>query len=294
MLVGTGLFWAVTGVVMSRSARRGVDFAAVRTVTGAVGAALAFAIVPDWSRAEAIPWRGLLPLAGVLAGAAALNCAGLLLVVRAMESGHNGRVWTIAQSAFAIPFVAGAILFAEPLGPARWAGAALCLGSVVLLSRLREADAPAGPRPEAGGRWALLAVAAFACLGVQQTLAVLPSHWRLAPGLAELRVPLMASFGMLAYGAVMVRRRAWPDRETLLLGGALAVGGVGSQWLFFRGLDALAEVRMLSLGCPVTVAACMIGFAVYSALRLRETFARRHALGLAGLLASLACFALTG
>jgi len=72
------------------------------------------------------------------------------------------------------------------------------------------------------------------------------------------------------------------------------VGGVASQWIFFRGLDALAEVRMLSLGPPVTVAACMIGFAVYSAVRLRETFARRHALGLAGLLASLVCFALAG
>lgn len=292
MLIATGLFWAAIGIVMSRSCRGGSDFFTVSTISGALTTAAALMIFPEPESWKIEPSATLLQLALTMFGGAVLNYTGLFLVVRAMRSGHNGCVWMISQSAFVIPFAAGTFLFHEPLTVGRWVGIGLCLISIFLLSQLQGKDKAENVGEEAAKpAWLITALFAFLLLGMQQILTITPSYWSLAPELSGLRIPLFSAFATVVCAVIMIRGRAWPDKRAWWLGLALAVGGLLSLFFYFGGMDALAKEGRLSVGCPITVAACMFGFAAYSALHLREVFTRRSIFGMVLLLLSLIFFA---
>ena len=105
----------------------------------------------------------------------------------------------------------------------------------------------------------------------------------------------------LAHLAIQRMRgqRAEPMRQGELRSLAVWAIGVGlvsfltSKYLAFPGLDTLERLGAGSMGYPVMVAACIIGFFPYGLIVLRERINVRQAigavLGLAGIL--LGCLA---
>lgn len=274
----TGLSWSAVGVVYSHVARHKLDLFAVKGVQTLLGAVFAWVFIADWPallRGDAIR---LGELALVMLGSGLLNGVGVIAMQKAMRAGHHGIVWTMGQSAMVLPFAYGVLFFGEAAPLRRCAGVALVLGSLVLFGLKRRSVTPV--KGEASGAWFPLALLTLLLLGSHQSLATTPAHWQGWEDAARMRVPFATLGIALCYVAPTVARRAWPNRKTLGVGLVLLGIGVPTQLIFYTGMDALRAHKMVSLAYPLAVGTCIVVFALYSALVLKE---RKTPASLAGI-----------
>lgn len=264
----TGLSWSAVGVVYSHVARRRLDLFAVKGVQTVLGAVFAWIFIADWPVLLDGPPPRLGALAGVMVCSGALSGIAVIVMQKAMRAGHHGVVWTMGQSAMVFPFIYGVAAFGEEAPLRRCAGVAFVLASLVLFGLKRRSVAPA--KGEASGLWFPLAMLTFLLLGAHQSLATTPAHWKGWEDAARMRVPLSTLGVALVYVVPTVSRRAWPDRKSLVFGLILLAIAVPTQVVFYKGMDALRPHRMVSLAFPLAVGTCIVVFALYSALVLRE------------------------
>ena len=147
-------------------------------------------------------------------------------------------------------------------------GLALVLVGIGLAGCVRrEAHGGGGTR-----KWIRAALAAFLVAGASQCLANLPSYLNGAEfgsvgKTAVVQLGTLAAFGVEACGNVRVWRGAVNWKPVAVLAGA----NIAAQYFFFyRGLDLVAQAGAGSIGYPVVLGSCIAGFALYSALVLRE------------------------
>ena len=153
--------------------------------------------------------------------------------------------------------------------------------------------------------WLPAALLGMLFCGINQCAANLPSYLEKGSDFSGTFRTFAIYFGLLmaalAHLAIQRMRgqRAEPMRQGELRSLAVWAIGVGlvsfltSKYLAFPGLDTLERLGAGSMGYPVMVAACIIGFFPYGLIVLRERINVRQAigavLGLAGIL--LGCLA---
>jgi drug/metabolite transporter (DMT)-like permease len=297
LMAATGLSWAFGGALMSYCASRRI---AVVTMLGpqlVLGLLVVSCVLPDYGAiAGGLPPGGR-ALAGVMLGAGMVNAFGLLAMQRAMKKGHHGLTWAIGQSAMVLPFLTGVLVFGEEPARGRLAGLAAMLAGIAVLGYAQKArPRPGATAPQAGEKgpassqawsWFLAALAALLLLGAGQALMTLPSHVPALTDSARLRLPLLYLGNAAIILTLWGRQGGRPGRLTLALALVGTVLGLAGGVALFHGLDLLAGADLASIGFPIAVGSCVLSFAAYSALVLRETFTRRHvagiALGLAGM-----------
>lgn len=308
-LAVTGFSWVSVGAVIGHIERRGLNLTAYQFCSCliCIGFGVAsWAAAPDAS----FPRSGC-PVStwvGVLSGT--LLCGTFeYLMVRAMglamRRGPNAIVWAIVQSGLIYPFLMGSLVFGVPMGPRRLAGIALIVASVFLYASRRKAgngnDADARPAPNADLRqWLPAALLGMLCCGINQCGANLPSYLEKGQEFSAAFRTLCIYLGILATAlahlavrAVRGEHGAPPSFRELrtLAGYAAVVGSVSfmtSRYLRFPGLDALEKHGAGSLGYPIMVAACIVGFIIYGVTVLRERPTRLQLLGTAFALAGIA------
>ena len=138
------------------------------------------------------------------------------------------------------------------------------------------------------------------CCGVNQCAANLPSYLEKGRDFSGTFRTFAMYFGLLMAAFVHVGilrlrgHRAEPIRPGELRSLAVWAGSVGlvsffvGKYLTFPGLDRLERLGAGSMGYPVMVAACIVGFFLYGFFVLRERISARQAigavLGIAGIL----------
>jgi len=287
MLMAAGLGWAVTGALLSYTARHRIRAVTMLAPQMLIAFGLALLILPDYRALATVQVRSLSTLAALLVGAGVVNACGILTLQRAMSAGHNGGVWAVGQSALIVPFLAGTLFFGDPLSPLRLLGVAGIVCSLAAFGLARDKSSGERPLPDGGTplRAFLLALAALLILGSAQTLISLPSHLAGITDGARLRVPLLYLGHVVVYVGLWLRQPETPNRRSLSFSALCGITAMASSLLLFQGLDRLAPVHMASLGFPVAIGSCILIFSAYSALVLREPFTRIHAFGMvAGLL----------
>jgi uncharacterized membrane protein len=275
MLIGlmwtlaTGLIWFGVGVVQSQAAQRQIDRRLFFGLYSASITALAWATLPDYGvlRVGAVPQ--LPSLAVVMLAAGVTSLLGTQLLQKALSSGHQAASWTIGQSAMVLPFLAGVFLFGEPLSTSRLAGMLCILVSLVAFG-LVQAPGTAASKVSSDQRWFWLALGAFLLIGVSQVFTLLPSHWANWADTARLRIPLVFSGGFILTVGPLLRNRRLLNRRTTLMALLLTAAVFPGQILLYRAVDALSAVGMTALVYPVAVGTCILGFALYSAVVVRE------------------------
>lgn len=278
LLVATGFAWTFTGVILSWCSRHRLAPVMLLGPQSLLGVLVVFAVMPDYTRLRAGPTAGEWALVAVMLMAGMVNACGVLTLQRAMHRGHHGVTWAIGQSAMVLPFLVGVLVFGESPSPWRLLGLLAILASLFTLGYVEstpvEANKPAGPA------WGLLALAALALLGSGQTLSALPSYMPALIDAAHLRLPVF----YLGNGAIMIvlwrRHGGQPDRRIMILAIIGVVTGLSGTLALFHGLDLLAQARLASLGFPIAVGTCIVGFAVYSSAVLREPLTRGHLVGM--------------
>ena len=307
LLIAMGLSWVPIGAVVGHIERRGYSLALYQIFSCAACVAVGLA---GWATSG----EPLLPDAGCPAATRVLVVGGLLIcglfnylmmlfMGRAMKRGPNAIVWAIIQSGLIYPFLMGWLVFGEPAGPRRLCGIAMIVASVFLYasrggaSNSKAADGAANlPLRE----WLPAALVGMLCCGINQCAANLPSYLDGGTGFSPSfrTLAIYSSLLLSALAHLAIRRlpgrasaRPVPGELRALAAYAAVLGAISfltSRYLAFPGLDRLERLGAGSMGYPVMVASCIVGFFPYGLLVLHERIDIRQAvgavLGVAGIL----------
>ena len=289
LAISTGLIWSLSGVVMSRATRLDFNIGQYFVANSLFSALLVMVVLVDWPvLLTGVPAR-LMELTLVLLGAGGMNAAGLVLLQRAMQYGHNGLSWTLAQAALVIPFVAGMVFWDVSSRFAQWMGVGLIVLGM-LLAVLKTSSNAESVVDRKRYCWLGFTLSAFLCIGISQTLQGVPSYWRGWSDTAQLRVGLLAwgnVFGFLFLTPLLGTRSWRPRRPIVFWAGGMAVLGIIGAKMLFVVLDGLAHYGTGSIGFPLIVGSCIAGFSLFSLVVLREKSSLLHWLGLAATLSGI-------
>lgn len=248
----TGVVWCMVAIVYSRATQKTEGFYSFMAISS-----LCFALTV-WTAAPpaAIP-AAAITIAAVILPAGILGQLGFWALCGAMRRGSHSVSWAIAQAAMLCPFAAGLICFGEPATPARLAGMGILVVSLLPLALSRSAAATGGKPQTFPG----FAFAAFALIGAQQVLTLIPNHLPGLPAAAlTWRVPLLSlcGLGWFAAGYGWSWRKVW---LSAVLYGILVAAG---QWTLFCALDHLSAAGATAIAYPLAVGSSIILFFVYS------------------------------
>ena len=290
MLVGilfaimVGLSWIVTGAAVGLAEKHGYGawrhqfvytsmYGVAAMVVLAVGATLhpdvqAFSLRCNPLPALCIVFWGILSYAQNL-------CVGV-----GMRRGPNGIVWTIAQSGFVFPVVLGFATGNTPLTGLKAAGVVCVLLGVVCCGRARgSAAAPLGDG------WLLPALLGFLFCGLNQCAQALASFFPAETRPTPLVRVICGAVGVLL--AVAVHRAAVRLCRSVHVeehpsqrgrsGFLLKICAVNAVFFFLAGfcfhynaLDRLEAAGRISAANPIMLASCLVGFAIYGTVALKE------------------------
>lgn len=313
LLFTAGLSWVSVGAVVGYIERRGYDLVLYQILLCAVCVALGLA---GWLAAPGsfFPKDGAPSQTWSIIIAALLLCGALnyfmnTMMGKAMKRGPNAIVWAIIQSGLVYPFLMGSLVFGVPLGPRRLCGITLIVASVFLYAARekptgatdsnrasQQSEVASGDSPPASERtslrlWLPAALLGMLFCGINQCAANLPSYIEKGSDFSPTFRTFAIYFGLLAAALAdrwfkrhrAARRNATPRSQFRAL--ATCAVGVGTlsflstKYLTFPGLDALERLNAGSMGYPVMVAACIIGFFPYGALVLHERINALQTLG---------------
>ncbi|HEX2950882.1 MAG TPA: hypothetical protein VHV83_15170 [Armatimonadota bacterium] len=267
--LATGVAWAIIGVLYSYAAKKGMDIIRFQLAINLLSCVVSWAGLCHWPallHGEIPRWQAFIP---VMLIAGALNITGMILMTLAMRYGHQAGAWTIGQSAMVVPFLAGILFWHDQAHLMNLLGVACCIGGIILFGQKQQEQANT-----TGKSWFVLALAAFAVVGISQTCTTVPSHWSQWIDTAALRVPLTNTGGLLAVSLALTANRSTMPHQSagkLWITAALcAIVAVLGQITLYAGMDYLAKVNQVAIVYPISVSVCVLGFVAYSRLFLHE------------------------
>ena len=283
ILVIVGVFWTMTGVVMSGVARKGIAVEPMQCVSYLMGTVVCLALLPLYPSIEAKGGFAAFAL-GMYFLVGVLNYFLNITMAAAMKRGPNSLVWAILQAGMIVPFVYGICFHDVHAGPLRLLGMASMLLALWLVSMDR------GSAETASGRsWLLLSFVAFLIVGVQQTVSTEPSYYPET----RMGIPIIYRCLALCLGNFVA---TLPFTLKQSLKGGMAVFGGKWLWLFaiilqasilfeklflsFRAMDMMAKLGNGALSYPVMVISCIAVFTLYSIITLHEKVTSKSTGGL--------------
>ncbi len=266
-----GLIWVLVGVVLTRVAATGTSVIGFYMIGCWLAAGFSWVFLVDWPVLRAgIPDRAG-ELAVWLGIAGTLNSLGQLLLVKAMNAGHKGVSWAMVQIAMLIPFLSALFFWQERLTLVGMAGITMLLLAIALLSRGRGVQIGESATVPVW-KWLCFVLGALLLIGSSQACQAVPSHWAGWQDAGQLRVCLLATGGAVANTVWVLLMRQRITLPAIRYGALWAILAVFSYLFLFRALDHLTQAGMSCFVFPIGQATCMIGFALYSAWRLKEVF----------------------
>lgn len=302
-LVAVGSSWCLTGAILGRAPKDGLDTGMVQLGASAVSVVVGLLLSATLLPPAHVPVRVLAATLGTYALGGALNFGALQAMAIGMQKGPNGRVWGIMQSAQLFSFLGGVVFFGDRLTATRGCGMALLVTAIVLFAIAKGDGSPAEKKaaPSSGPGWRFWAFLSLAICSVQQNLAAAPSHFAAAREVSSVLRTVATAAGastpalaMLLLGALrggagsankiasLARGRLW-----VYALGMQAFGLIFAYTLFYPGMDALGRVGAGALCWPILVGSCIVSFTVYSAAVLKEKVTAVHVLAVASCLAGL-------
>ena len=266
----TGGCWTLIGIILSRCASGKLNILAYSLLQTVFTGTAAILLAVPFSGFSGRDF-GLLALFVFTGGA--FNSIAQWLTQRAMACGNRSLVWAVSQSAIIFPFLVGVTVFHNRSTPGQWLGTFIVIVGVLL--------------PELGAwrdfrKSVTLTLLAFLVFGLVQSLYSIPSQLGTLKAVS-LR-PALSAYGGFAGWLLIARHHATPlrfNRTTLVFAAVMTIVQLASLKLFFLSLDSLAEHGYCNIGLPLITGANIIGFALYSAIFLREPLKRLNIIGLA-------------
>ena len=268
--LSAGLFWNMSGIVNSTCARKKYDlYSYLRT--NVIFSALFTGILAG--SPVGLLKKELILFIAVIAVGGAINTSGALLLQKALQNGHHGIVFLLAQSAPAVPFIVGMIFLGDTPTWQKIGGVLLIFSGMVLAALPKFRDRKKTDEVPIK-KWLLPTLLAFACFGIAHTFLALPSLMDLPAGAGQYRTFLLyCGSSVLVVTVTGFRSRTGKlefNRMLLIIGVIAAILNVCSMAIFFKAVDFLAQAKAVGLGSPLATSASLVGFTLYSWFYLRE------------------------
>ena len=255
LMLLTGLVWTAVGVLFGAAPSerdRLYSFFAIGNLMFCV-----FSLATQPPSAATVP--EVLRMSALIVPSALMEVIAFLLLKRAMERGSQGVAWCVAQSAMVIPFLCLVAFMRNPASAAQWAGLASVLAGLALLGR----EKPDGEADAKGAAYILLALAAFALLGLGQFLRLVPGYAGFTPEAMSWRLPLHSLAAALYWVVVCSAKRLWnigaACRSAVPYGIVVALGEI----CFYLATDAADKLLLTSIVMPVSIGTCILLFTLY-------------------------------
>ncbi len=280
----TGISWIWVGIVISYAARNKVNIPYIQllqTLTGiTISVIVLFAMGMLMKEQPEISARTKWLTAFCMITFGILNYFMFLAMGAAMRRGPNGIVWSVIQSGIVFPFLMGILIFHVEPTLSRVGGMLLIVGSVILFGLGKEKKAAANVPGMRKNSWYFFALLGMLLCGLNQCCANLPSYLSNGEPVGSVYRACFSQVGMLSgwlIGAVATHTlsplKFHPGELKKILFFAISLNAVGltaNYLLFYNALDFLVEAGAGSLGYPLVVSSCIIGFFLYSVIFLRE------------------------
>ena len=255
LMLLTGLVWTAVGVLFGAAPSERDRLYSFFAIGNIIFCVFALATQPP----SAAPAPEVLRLSALIVPSALMEVIAFLLLKRAMERGSQGVAWCVAQSAMVIPFLCLVAFMRNPASAAQWAGLASVLVGQALLGR----EKPEEGTDAKGATCILLALAAFALLGLGQFLRLVPGYAGFTPEAMSWRLPLHSLAAALYWVVVCSARRLWSVgaawRSAVPYGIVVALG----EACFYLAADAADKLLLTSIVMPVSVGTCILLFTLY-------------------------------
>lgn len=277
LMVLAGFGWVGVGCVVSFCAAKKINLAATQLMQALLCVAVGCILLRTQPGIVASAKVRYLTYASLFLSGIG-NFAAYELMSRAMKIGPNGIIWSFVQSALIFPFLTGVIFFGDKLTPPRIGGMIALIVSILLLGA---AKGNAGS-DQTGRRWFWIALAAFIAAGFTQVTTNLPSYWEEAKQINPVMRTVWFQLGIAAGFFLQWALERKPMKFDGVLKPAICLGILYILLYFvlmFNGLDKLAAVRAGSVGFPVMLGSCIVGFFLYSLLFLKEKLTPTGAAG---------------
>lgn len=275
-MVIVGSSWCVVGLVMGNAPKNGVQTDLVQGISAVFSVIIGFfmlVIFNAWSTSTPLVtfWVCLtLAIVGIL------NFIMLQIMSHAMQSGPNGIIWAIIQSALVFPFIGGIVFFNVQLTFLRLLGIIALLSALILFALAKDNTS------KGGSRWKVEAFIALAITGVLQNLSNAPAYFQEARGVSSIIRALSMVAGTVAaavcWNLFNGKGDSWQkikatlrNKKTWLYIGALQLFGIiFSSILMYPGMNVMADHGMGGMCYPVMVGSCIISFTLTSIFMLKE------------------------
>lgn len=278
LIILAGLLWCANGIVFSYITRKSLNFVTVIGIQAFVGSVFVWFFISDFNSISITSDPRVKQLLAIMLSSGILGAFGMILMQKAMRTGHHGIVFTVSQSAMIIPFLFGILFFGAHVFPYQIAGLLLVVISFAAFG-LGNQHGEISADGKKNQFWLLLTLFSFIILGVHQSLITLPSYWKEWTDVSNLRIFFLATGFSVGYLISMILTHNYPDKKAMLYGVATAPCGIPSLILFFRGLDMLATKNLVAFAYPLAVGTCIIGFITYSLFFLKERTPKMSLIG---------------
>ena len=275
-MVIVGSSWCVVGLVMGNAPKNGVQTDLVQGISAVISVIIGFIMLVIFNA-----WSTSTPLVTflvclTLAIVGILNFIMLQIMSHAMQSGPNGIIWAIIQSALVFPFIGGIVFFNVQLTFLRLLGIIALLSALILFALAKDNTS------KGGSRWKVEAFIALAITGVLQNLSNAPAYFQEARGVSSIIRALSMVAGTVAaavcWNLFNGKGDSWQkikvtfrNKKTWLYIGALQLFGIiFSSILMYPGMNVMADHGMGGMCYPVMVGSCIISFTLTSIFMLKE------------------------
>ena len=272
--------WCVTGMVLSRAPRHGVDAGVFQGMSALVNVLFSLVVVLGGqmlSHCSAIA-VGCVFLNDVMD--AGFSYYGLHIMSKAMQFGPNGIIWGITQSCMIIPFLASCLFLDEHPNGWGMAGLGVLLAGLGCYGLSR---ANPGSETNVPGNWRKFAFLAMLLCGIGQTLTTLPSYFeptRVIP--SPFRVISTGCGTVLAMLLDTRRTPNLPKEKPLLRNNfcnpllwkyiclSQGISLPLSYFLLYPGINALSSHGLARISYPLMVGASIVAFTLASMIHMKE------------------------
>ena len=274
-MVIVGSSWCLIGLIMGDAPKRGIEPSLVQLFGAVVSVFIGSIVMVSTSAYPTGSLKAILLTCGAYAFSGASNFFMLQIMSSAMQSGPNGIIWSITQSALVFPFIGGIIFFGVELTLFRAVGITLLLAALVLFAMTKNNE-------HQNGNWKIKAFICLAMCAIQQNITTAPSYFAEARGVSSIVRALSSSGATLLSAMIYNLIKMTPAYKEQIKSsirnitlwkytGCLQFFNlVFAYTLFYPGMDVMADHGLGGMCYPMLVGSCIISFTVSSVLLLKE------------------------
>lgn len=271
-----GASWCLIGLIMGDAPKRGIEPSLVQLFGGVVSVGFSTVIMISTGAYPTGPLAVVFWTCAAYAYSGVSNFLMLQIMSSAMQSGPNGIIWSIIQSALVFPFIGGILFFGVEFTFLRGIGIVLLLAALVLFAFTKDNS------KNNGNNWRLKAFICLAMCAVQQNITTLPSYFQEAKCVPSIVRALSAASATLIAALIynMVRMND-ARREQIkqnirnatlwkYIAGLQFFNLIFAYTLFYPGLNTMADHGLGGMCYPMLVGSCIVSFTASSVLVLKE------------------------